>query len=293
MSLMNEEEKSILSVLERLEMEQASMGIFEPVSIDRLAAEVKHSIDEVRRIIISLLKKRQVIYQQENDLVRSRIGHIVKCLFLSRYHSRRNPQGTRNISDLKYIRYVKQIPKYVEPLSGELRNQLIEILGGSENSFFQRILTNVISSVATRFPKLSIFQRKASLSILSALRSPSQGNSLALVADTGAGKTLAYQFPLVLWIVAKKLQRYIKKEQRNTTAILIFPRNVLAQNQLEEIRELVQYVEHGFKVLKIPTRLLQDLRFKIEKDFGGVARDEQIRIYTEIPDVIVTLTQYH
>lgn len=116
-----------------------------------------------------------------------------------------------------------------------------------------------------------------------------------IVAETGAGKTLAYQLPLLLWILNKKINAYFKKKASsdknatpNCSALLLFPRNVLAKDQYDDIVALSANLNDGIRKLMLPTDLASFLRIKVERDFGGVSLDERTRIYQECPDIIVT-----
>jgi superfamily II DNA/RNA helicase len=198
------------------------------------------------------------------------------------------------VADLKYIRYVKQIPKYVvETSDPSLRSKFDEILrfGELENQSAP-IVSTTLSAVASRFAKISQFQMRSTLQILQMLTAPGATSNLVLVADTGGGKSLAYQLPMLLWILTKKMRAYLSGEKWvNCSAILVFPRNVLAQDQSNELFYLGGLIERQIGRLNLPTDFKEFLAFRIERDFGRPSRDKLARMYDKSPDIIVTNTE--
>jgi superfamily II DNA/RNA helicase len=238
--------------------------------------------------------KRLVLWDKQAG-VKTRIGHIIRCLYYSRAISR--AASMRNVAEVKYVRYVKQIPRNNNLLTNDtfIRkiDEIIGFLSLEEKS--SKIVTTALSALSAVFTEgISDFQVKSTLDILHAIKSGSLSNGIVIVADTGAGKSFGYQLPLILWILAKKIRAYLQNVKKaNCSAILVFPRNVLAADQLEDLRSLTSRIEDAFSRLSlpIPTEFTEFLRFRISKDFGRIARPDREKIYTGNPDIIVTNTE--
>ena len=170
---------------------------------------------------------RRLILWDRNAGVKIRTGHILNCLF----HSTTPNKRSRNVSDLKYIRFIKQVPQFRIRLQDALL-RLDQIISFSKlEDMCGNIITESIDSLSSRFPRVSEFQLRSAISILSNLQNGS--GDISIVANTGSGKSLSYQLPLILWIMTKKLKSFLgNAKNKNCTAILIFPRKVLAHSYL-------------------------------------------------------------
>lgn len=291
---LSETEQKVMEILEEREMRNISVGNFDFIQTDAIAQEVGLSVEELNAILESLKTKRLVLWDKQAG-VKTRIGHIIRCLYYSRAISR--AASMRNVADVKYIRYVKQIPRNNNLLTNDtfIRkiDEIIGFLSLEEKS--SKIVTTALSALSAVFTEgISDFQVKSTLDILHALKSGSLSNGIVIVADTGAGKSFGYQLPLILWILAKKIRAYLQNVKKvNCSAILVFPRNVLAADQLEDLRSLTSRIEDAFSRLSlpIPTEFTEFLRFRISKDFGRIARPDREKIYTGNPDIIVTNTE--
>ena len=279
----------MLSILENMEQRKIVVGDFSFVPVNELEREVDVDPTTFRTIINSLRSKRFLIYDPVTDKVKSRTADIIRSLFYTKYISRN--REVNDVSDVKYIRYKKLVPKYNITLdSKEVKDKVDDILNYSSiEQHFGNVISHSVRSLAQNFPKISNFQLKSMIEILSALNDGNQ--SVAVVADTGAGKSLAYQLPLFLWILRKKLDAYSSKKNVNCSGLLLFPRNVLAQDQYDDMIFLACKIKKSLDKLSIPSDLKQLLTFKIEKDFGRArerAIDRVKRIYHGNPDIIVT-----
>jgi superfamily II DNA/RNA helicase len=285
-------QNEVLRKLEEIEAQNASIGTYEFIKLQTLAECT--GIDEGKLIdVVASLQERDLLIWDKNVGVRSRTGHILFCLVNSVSRSRYQ-EPLRNVSDLKYMRYVKQIPRYIIDLndsSTEAKFDEILKFGELENEAGPLVGT-MLNALATRFPKISEFQLRSTLQILRMLTSPGPNSNLVLVADTGGGKSFAYQLPLFLWILDKKMRAYLSgRKHVNCSALLVFPRNVLAEDQSEELVSLGQLITRQLERLHLPTDFRESLAFKSERDFGGVPRKDLARIYESRPDIIVTNTE--
>ena len=292
MSDIQERHNEVLRKLEEIEAQNATVGVFEFITSEKLSKA--SGIEETELVdILRLLQDKRMIVWDKNAGVRSRTAHILFCLLNSEQLSRTQPPQ-RNVADLKYIRYVKQIPRYVVDLNdASVRSKFDEILNFSDlESQSARIVSAALSALSARFPEVSQFQLRAASQALRMLANPSSDSSLVLVADTGAGKSFAYQLPLFIWILAKKMRAYLNRHKNvNCSALLVFPRTVLAEDQSEVLISLAQLVEQKVKKLQLPSDFKEFLTFRIKRDFGGTSRGELAETYGNEPDIIVTNTE--
>ena len=292
---LNEYERNFLRALEEIESSKIATGDYEFVELKSVCKKIGVDITSGLQIAKSLARKRMILLDKAtgNYLVKSRTGHIIRSIYFTTTSIQR--RLVRDVADLKYLRFIKQIPKLSVPLTEQDNaNAIIKCISpqyGPE----RRILELAISAIASKYPMLSAFQFSTVKKILNLLNGKEEGNSLVIVAETGAGKTLAYQLPLFLWILSKKARTYIEKAvavnngfSLNCSALLIFPRNVLAKDQYDELVELRERIINFLKKMKLPSNFISFLQIKIERDFGGVGLEERTRIYQSSPDIIIT-----
>jgi len=294
-NVLNKYERIFLRVLEGIESSKIATGDYEFVELKSVCKKIGADITSGLQIAKSLARKRMILLDKAtgNYLVKSRTGHIIRSIYFTTTSIQR--RLVHDVADLKYLRFIKQIPKLSVPLT---KQESIDAIIGCINPQHEperRILESAISAIASRYPMLSAFQFSTMKKILNLLNKKEKGNSLVIVAETGAGKTLAYQLPLFLWILSKKARIYIEKavavkdnSLSNCSALLIFPRNVLAKDQYDELVELHGRIIDSLRRMKLPSDFISFLQIKIERDFGGVGLEERTRIYQSSPDIIIT-----
>jgi len=245
---------------------------------------------------------RNLLISDEKDvefLIRSRIYHTIWCL----YRTQNRPAMETNVGDFQYIRYIKRRPSLSNKLDDIFLDRDIQnILGWGQKS--HQVILDIINHLknTSNFNKISNFQLNSTNSILKNLQTRNISNGLVLVAGTGAGKSFAYQFPLLLWILNKKIKKYeeyvtnkIKKYELhvNCSAILVFPRNSLARDQNDTLRELIENI-NDFIIRNISdTDKKEFLKIKNPvTDFGGGAGRLDEVYGTDpnkgFPDIIIT-----
>lgn len=277
------DEQLVLSTIEELEMRQSVVGQFSFINIDKIAVEAKLTEESVIPILEHLREKRLILWDKAAG-VKSRTGHILWCLLNSTTPGGR-PQ--RNVADLKYIRYEKYVPQrsivlanIIQRLSDTLDLNPLEIKTDD-------LIKKSILALSTRYSDISEFQYRATKSILSSLKNGH--GAVTIVAGTGAGKSLSYQLPLFIWALIHKAQSYLYKgRKKHCTAILIFPRTVLAQDQYEELNTIATLLDNLVSTLRMPDDFKEFMKFKIVRDFGGVERTDKLQMYQNTPDIIVT-----
>ncbi len=287
------DETHFLEILETLESQRIAAGNYDDwVELQDLAERLQVNSDKASALATQLFQRHLLILDQSRRgklLVRSKTASIVKDLY--RLSTQVQRLDVRDVSDLKYIRYVKRIPKVVIPLAsnqtiGEFKEAL-DCEGGEE----EKVIAAAIESVSSLYANLSPFQVRAALSICRALSRKSYMRSLVIQADTGAGKSLAYQLPLMLRILQKKTRAYFSSAETpklSTTGLLLFPRNVLAKDQYDGLNELASAANRSVEKLRFPSDLVSYLRIETVNDFGGVSFADKLSIYRGAPDVIIT-----
>lgn len=308
-------ERKILEVIYSLEESAIKVGLWKFVSDDEISEISKMSKQEVQENLKSLRAKDAIILIDNQQigtsgydpkieyLIRSRIGHTIWCLYRSRVVSVR--AGERdNVADIKYINYTKEIPIQDKPLSSLTNDNEFKRVVGFDyvNSNSYDLLAEIIDGLSKEYSKVSDFQYKATIKILSELNSSDKKaipKGLAVVADTGAGKSLAYQLPLLLWIISKKVKRYIEYKNSssniwtNCSGLLLFPRNVLAADQFETIAKLSDVINKKIEEnIGLDNKFKEYLKIKVHQDFGGTDLKEKREIYLyDATDIIITNTE--
>lgn len=289
------QERGFLSTLEKIEAREIALGNYDSfVELQVVCQQAGLDLPQGLEIAGRLARRRLLLLDRSTgaDLLKSKMASIIKSL----RHTTTRVQNrfVHDVSDLKYLRFVKQIPELTIFLDKkETSDSLIACLG-SKPGPEQDIIESGIQGIASRYSKVSAFQLSVSQEILTLLGRKKDGPSVVIVAETGAGKTLAYQLPLLLWVLNKKVKAYLGRSTGkgsatvNCSALLLFPRNVLAKDQYDEITALSSRLSDNLKKLRLPTDLLSFLQIRVERDFGGVGLEERTRIYQSCPDIIIT-----
>lgn len=307
-------ERKILETIYSLEESSIKIGLWKFVSDDEISELSKITKKDVQDSLKSLRAKGALIFIDNQQigtagydpkieyLVRSRIGHIIWCLYKSRVVSRTGERD--NVADIKYINYTKEIPIQDKPLSGLINDnefkRVIDFEFVNSNSY--DLLTGVIEGLSKEYSRISDFQYQTTIKILSELNSSEKKSipkGLAVVADTGAGKSLSYQLPLLLWIICKKVKRYIDHKNsgsnvwKNCSGLLLFPRNVLAADQFETIVKLANIINKKIEEnIGLDNKFKEHMKIIIHQDFGGTDLKEKKQIYlNDATDIIITNTE--
>ncbi len=232
-------------------------------------------------------------------LIRSRIYHTVWCV----YKTENRPAMERNVGDYQFIRHIKRRPLLNHKIDDIfLEPEIKEILKWGKSS--HKIIIEIIQYLknTTKFNKMSNFQLNSTNSIIKNLNERNKTRGLVLVAGTGSGKSFAYQFPLLIWILNKKIERYedylagkIKKSGLyvNCSSLLIFPRKSLARDQNDSLLELIEKINEYIILNISDTDKKEFLKIKNPvTDFGSLVGklDEVYGTDSGLgyPDIIIT-----
>lgn len=290
------QEQDFLWTLEKIEARQVAMGDYDSfVELQVVCRETGLELSQGLELARTLARERLLLLDRStgSDLVKSKVANIIKSLF----HTTTLVQNrlVHDVSDLKYLRFIKQIPQLTISLDGKETRESLLVCLSSKPGPERNVIESGIRAIASRYFNISAFQLSATQEVLELFGKKKDNQSLVIVAETGAGKTLAYQLPLLLWILSKKIKAYLEKKSGsktditvNCSAILLFPRNVLAKDQYDELVDLSARLSDNLKKLKLPSDLTSFLQIKVERDFGGVGFEERTRIYQGCPDIIIT-----
>jgi len=285
-------EDELLETIERLEADRIAAGCYGFLNVGEIVSSSNRSRQEIEDLLEELSEDRQVLYQPGLNQAKSRTGHILRSLYHSRYHSQQNQRGTRNVSDLKYRRVTKTQPRREIDFDDNVREdirELADIDGDLANEIFSAVLDAI--SDPDQFEYLSEFQQDAITDIFAQLQEEEEIDSdFTIVADTGAGKTICYQLPLILHIIAKKLAGTSRFDCSETTALLIFPRTMLAEDQYETFSDLCETIHETVQdQVMIGSQDAENLSIDILRDFGGaLTYGQREEAYNDEPDVIIT-----
>lgn len=316
-SSLSEKESRILDIIYNIEETKIKIGSFEFIPDNLILKESYIDKDSLISILESLKSKKQIILIDNQAtptegyepvikyLVRSRIGHIIWCLYNSKQITNFQREDWQpNVADLKYIKFNKEIPVRNIPLSDLLHDsqfkQIIEL--DDLNLKSGGLMKEIIEKLAKKY-SISNFQYKTTIEILNKLKNrteTSKAEGLVVVAGTGAGKSLAYQLPLIIWSLAKKITKHNEaKKSPNSklwtscTGLLLFPRVVLASDQLQSFSEDIGVVNSIIdEKIGLDSEFKKYLKIKIRKDFGGTKSKTKREIFIEEQtDIIVTNTE--
>ncbi|MCE2506235.1 MAG: DEAD/DEAH box helicase [Nitrosopumilaceae archaeon] len=232
-------------------------------------------------------------------LIRSRIYHTVWCL----YKTENRPAMERNVADYQYIRHIKRRPLLNNKIDDIfLDPEIRDIFQWGKSN--QKLIVEIIHHLknTTKFNNMSNFQLDSATNIIKNLNKKDNANGIVLVAGTGSGKSFAYQFPMLLWILNKKINMYekhllgkIKKSDLhvNCSALLIFPRKSLARDQNDSIIELIEKINEFISKNILDTKKKEFLKIKKPvTDFGSQVGKLDEVYGTEFdlgyPDIIIT-----
>ena len=264
---------------------------------------VSEVIDAIKQLDMHefIIFNNLLIIDDENVefLIRSRIYHIIWCL----YKTENRPAMERNVGDFRYMRHIKRRPLLNNKLDAIFQDQEIQTIlkwGKQSHQLIVDILDHLKNT--TNFKKMSNFQLNSAISIIKNISTRNDSNGIVLVAGTGSGKSFAYQFPLLIWILNKKINKYeeylarkISKSELyvNCTSILIFPRKSLARDQNDSLKELIEKINEFILKNVADTNRKEFLKIKEPiTDFGGLAGklDETYGTNPDYgyPDIIIT-----
>ncbi|GHO61339.1 hypothetical protein KSC_002310 [Ktedonobacter sp. SOSP1-52] len=231
----------VLATLEKLEAQQINVGLYSThVTPESVFSELNGSrdserksssdelsnlsLEEVDEILRLLVIKGEVIEWRQNYF-RSRVAEMVRLLRLLRQRFWKQEKR----SDL-----FKDAPLLIEDIRVEFRKRVrptrtVDLRGAIppglqfEDAFLH----------SAGFEKVSAFQAKSLNEIFSCAQQGNTSNQSFIVAgDTGAGKTEAFLFPILLDIAHEPESL---RSRQGVRAVLVYPRIRLARNQLTRL----------------------------------------------------------
>ena len=230
--------------------------------------------------------------------VRSRTYHTIWTLYRTTNRTVRN--GIQpDVADYQYIRHVKRSPKHSNSMKKVLDDADVKKnISPKARTLLEKVIDHIIKSKEIPYEMISNFQLSSAIRILKNLELNPQGyndktkayeaddpGSIVIEAGTGFGKSWAYQLPLLLWILNKKHKKYNEVLEKGTptdelhvncSALLIFPRNALAEDQLANMSKAINVINEVIE--KQPDSFARKF-FKIKAiipDFHGKLKAKQI-----------------
>ncbi len=241
-STLEPELEYMLTSLEKMEEELINLGFYDVITTpEQLARKLGVSAEDARKNLEELSKRMYVLrlYDEQGNLLgyRSRIAEITRLIsYLKQRFSEDDIYDAPNlVSSVKLRirdRYVTRRSKPVEDLLNELEGYVLEQFLAS-----WKIVKDVLKAWLNYvgIEKVSNFQRETTLDIFSVLQRMHVGqletNSIALVAETGAGKTEAYFIPFVTYLLLRKSTSDVQNAKK-ARLIIVYPRVALSLNQL-------------------------------------------------------------
>jgi hypothetical protein len=233
-------DRDLLSALEELEAEYVNLGIYAArVTAEDLCVrlEQRHAGVPVSLVAAGLNRFRAAgeVIEWRPGCFRSRIGETARLLRLLR--QRLWTQGQ-----------LAAAPLLIEDLRVEFRRRrrpdrgavaLVDVLPSDLPAGL-----GIAFAAAVRIPSVSNFQAEAIRSIYARARAGNpEGDAFVISGDTGAGKTEAFLFPILLDVVAESPT---ERATPGVRAVFVYPRIRLARNQLGRVlRYTGGLAEHG------------------------------------------------
>jgi hypothetical protein len=217
----------LLAQLESLEAQQINLGLYSTTVTSEELYKVDKSLtlDEIKDTLRELIAQREVIEWKPN-LFRSRIAETVRLLRLVRQRL-----WKQDISDAALM--IEDIRVEFRQRHRPKRNALFlaDVLPARVSLEIRQPFLDSIG-----FKTVSNFQGEALKQIFSCAEQGNVYNTSYVVAgDTGAGKTEAFLFPILLDIACEESSL---RRSPGVRAVLVYPRIRLARNQL---RRMLKY----------------------------------------------------
>lgn len=229
----------VLTTLEELETAQINLGLYSTdVNIDSLynaavRKEAHLTQTEVEESLRTLIARGEVI-EWRAGAFRSRIAETVRILRLLRQRF----WGPQSLADAPLLVDDVRVEFRPRRRPNRAAAQLSEVIPSEVPSATAQAFLDAVG-----FPTISRFQSEALRQIFACARRRNPDEESFIVAgDTGAGKTEAFLFPILLDIASESpdLQR-----QAGVRAVLVYPRIRLARNQLARLLRYTTQFEVG------------------------------------------------
>jgi hypothetical protein len=229
---------SLFHCLESLESTQLNLGLYTTrITAEDLRRAIVEAegeappLDEVKAALRELVEQGEVI-EWAPGCFRSRIAETVRCLRLLRQR-------------LWWQNELSDAPLLIEDIRVEFRERRRPIRVGEKAVPITETTSFLPPEIAQAFQEdigfthLSGFQDRALKQIFACAQRGNYANDAFIVAgDTGAGKTEAFLFPILLDIASEPPEI---RGQPGVRAVLVYPRIRLARNQLGR---LLRYTGH-------------------------------------------------
>ncbi|MEM3873980.1 MAG: DEAD/DEAH box helicase [Candidatus Bathyarchaeia archaeon] len=281
--------ETTLTTLEKMEEELINLGFYDVITTpETLAGKMRVSPREAEEKLEELAKRMYVLrmFDEHGNIVgyRSRIAEITRLVSLLKQRFSKDDiyEAPSLVSSVKLRvkdRNVTRRSIPVEELTAELEGYIID-----EFKDPWKDVGAVVESWLKYFgiEKVSNFQRETALKIFSVLQRmeverDDKKYSMALVAETGAGKTEAYFIPFMIFLLLRKIIRRESKAKK-TRLIVVYPRVALSLNQLS------RFTRYAYQINKeIGSRNL-GIKVQVGIDNESIPRNPESLLKGEFPD---------
>ncbi|UBV45514.1 DEAD/DEAH box helicase (plasmid) [Deinococcus taeanensis] len=245
---LTKDETIVLNGLENLEAPRINFGLYETfVTVEEIAAEagVKQHLGDaaVPGLLKKLIEKRQVI-EPLPGRYRSRISEIVRLLknVKQRFKAGDEDSAPFLIQSLQ-VRFQDRRRLLRERSFTGALNTIRDGQRSRTVNAAAKLLTSGFSKALGRAPEdvaLTNVQERALQALGSAYLSRA-GGTFVVTGNTGSGKTEAALLPLLLGM----LEEQVREGHKGVKALLVYPRQNLAKNQLERVCEYVAHLNRA------------------------------------------------
>lgn len=255
-STLEHELEHVLTTLEKMEEELINLGFYDTITTpEQLAQKLGVSSEDARKNLEKLSEKRYILrlYDKQGNIVgyRSRIAEITRLIScLKQRFSEDDIYDAPNLVGSVKLRikdrYVTRRSKPLEDLMNELEGYVSDQF---ESSW--KIIKNVLKAWLNYvgIEKVSNFQRVTTLDIFNTLQRMHVGqldsHSMALVAETGAGKTEAYFIPFMAYLLLRKISQ---RKAKKTRLIIVYPRVALSLNQFARFTKYLYQINEEIRL---------------------------------------------
>jgi DNA-binding MarR family transcriptional regulator len=252
-----------LTTLEKMEEELINLGFYDVITKpEDLTKKMAISTEEAKEKLEDLSTRMYVLklYNEHGELLgyRSRIAEITRLIsYLKQRFTKDDIYDAPNlVSSVKLRikdRYVTRRSIPVEELMTELRGYVIDKFKDQWENV-QNAIIAWLNHVGIE--KVSNFQRETTLKIFNILQrmhveKDFKRTAIALVAETGAGKTEAYFIPLMLFFLLRKLFSVPKRVR----LIVVYPRVALSLNQLFRFTKYIYQINKEVASFNLPIEI--------------------------------------
>lgn len=273
----------VLTYCEQQESEQMRYGLYDPSQTFRTvlqrwqppALKLEDSLFVVREAaLLSLQLEKLIFFLKKGDFLdrpfRSRMAEIVRLVSLLKQRfatDRYYTQSKELVKDVRFEVRRREVPVRDQPLDA-LIDEIKNATAGDYDSVLLQRAVGIFEQVcrAMNRARFSRFQRESLRHLLErgSTSEDTADEALVVCAGTGAGKTLSFFLPALFRIIIERCLL----ERPGVKLLAIYPRQKLAENQVEE------FIEYGWHVNRTLAELNVPHKMRVGIEYGGTPYDQ-------------------